>query len=327
MLKDYYIFSNGRMKRKDNTFFFVDHEEKKKSLPVERIDNIYVFGEVDLNSSFLNLMNQHDVRVHFFNYYGFYSGTFYPRSKKISGFTVVQQSAHYLDLDKRLFIAKSFVQSASFHMLRNLRHYKEKVQEHIDSILTYTKLIDKTVKVQELMGVEGMIRQTYYESLNQFLPEEFAFDKRSKRPPNDPLNALISFGNSLCYTAVLSEIYKTHLDPTISFLHEPSSKRFSLSLDLAEIFKPLLVDTVIFTVLNKKVINKRDFDYLENMVVLNEQGRKKFVQEWDKKLATTVKHRKLARNVSYRYFIRLECYKLIKHFVGDTPYKPLKAWW
>lgn len=216
MLKDYYIFSNGRMKRKDNTFFFVDHEEKKKSLPVERIDNIYVFGEVDLNSSFLNLMNQHDVRVHFFNYYGFYSGTFYPRSKKISGFTVVQQSAHYLDLDKRLFIAKSFVQSASFHMLRNLRHYKEKVQEHIDSILTYTKLIDKTVKVQELMGVEGMIRQTYYESLNQFLPEEFAFDKRSKRPPNDPLNALISFGNSLCYTAVLSEIYKTHLDPTIS---------------------------------------------------------------------------------------------------------------
>src|SRR5699024_6925429 len=121
--------------------------------------------------------------------------------------------------------------------------------------------------------------------------------------------------------------YKTHLDPTVSFLHEPSTKRFSLSLDIAEIFKPLLVDSVIFALLNRKRIKLSDFEFLEEMVLLNESGRKKFIQEWIGKLKTTVRHRKLKRNVSYKYFIRLECYKLIKHFIRDQTYKPLKAWW
>ncbi|SCN37326.1 Protein of unknown function [Bacillus cytotoxicus] len=138
---------------------------------------------------------------------------------------------------------------------------------------------------------------------------------------------MISFGNSLCYTTVLSEIYKTQLNPTISYLHEPSSKRYSLSLDIAEIFKPLIVDPLIFTLVNKKMISLKHFESLDEMVLLNEQGRKKFLQAWEGKLGQTVMHRRLKRKVSYKYFIRLECYKLIKHMIGDELYKPLKAWW
>jgi CRISPR-associated protein Cas1 len=329
MTKDYYIFKSGRMIRKDNTFYFVDGDEKKKSLPIHQIDNLYVFGKVDFNTDYLHLLSQYGVRLHCFNYYGFYNGTFYPRSQKVSGFTVVHQSGHYLDGDKRVLLAKLFISSATFHMLRNLRNYRkyDEVQSVIRNIQENASLLETAETVQEVMGIEGMTRQYYYSAFNNFLPSVFAFDERTKRPPKDPLNALISFGNSLCYTTVLSEIYKTHLDPAISFLHEPSTKRFSLSLDIAEIFKPLLVDPVIFSILNKKRIKETDFDYLDDMVLLNETGRKKFLKDWVDKLQTSVKHRKLKRNVSYRYFIRLECYKLIKHFIGDTKYQPLKAWW
>lgn len=275
-------------------------------------------------------MNQHDVALHIFNYYGFYSGSFYPRRKKVSGFTTVHQSSHYLDDKKRLLLAKQFVKSATFHMVRNLRQYKDKkgVQALIDVIVEYQRQIDDMKSVSEVMGIEGIIRQNYYLAFNLFLDDKFAFDERTKRPPKDPLNSLISFGNSLCYTKVLSEIYKTHLDPTISFLHEPSTKRFSLSLDIAEIFKPLIVDPIIFTLINKRQLNiDKDFDYIDDMVILNESGRKKFLSEWMRKLQTTVKHRTLKRSTSYQYMIRLECYKLIKHFIGDQEYKPLKAWW
>lgn len=330
MAKDYFVFSPGRMKRQYNTFYFIDENNKKKSLPIHQIDNIYVFGKLDLNTDFLQMLNQHDVAMHLFNYYGFYSGSFYPRHQKVSGFTVVHQAEHYLNKGKRLFLAKRFVSSAIFHMLRNLRRYREKeeVQTIINSIVKYQSLIDEMTTVQEVMGVEGMIRRNYYSAFNDFLLSEFAFDERTKRPPRDPLNALISFGNSLCYSKVLAEIYKTHLDPAVSFLHEPSTKRFSLSLDIAEIFKPLIVDPIIFTLINKRQLNvEKDFDYIEDMVILNEQGRKKFLREWMGKLQTTVKHRHLKRNVSYQYFIRLECYKLIKHFIGDQEYKPLRAWW
>ncbi|AEH47547.1 type I-B CRISPR-associated endonuclease Cas1b [Parageobacillus thermoglucosidasius] len=327
MLRDHYIFSNGRLKRKDNTIYFFDENETKKSLPVHQVDNLYVFGEVDLNSSLLNLLSQHSVHLHIFNYYGFYAGTFCPRNKKVSGFTVVQQSAHYLDATKRLYLAKMFLQSAVHHMLRNIRRYKEKTEEYVRQIELEAKKLDTATDIQELMGIEGRIRQYYYQSFNEILKQDFIFEKRTKQSPQDPLNALISFGNTLCYTTVLSEIYKTPLDPTVSFLHEPSTKRFSLSLDLAEIFKPLIVDSVIIACINNRVITPKHFDYLEGMVFLNEEGKKKFIREWETKLATSIQHRQLKRKVSYRYFMRLECYKLIKHFIGDERYKPLKAWW
>lgn len=329
MKKDYFIFKSGRMVRKDNTVYFIGKDEKKKSLPIHQIDNLYVFGKVDFNTDYLNLLSRHGVRMHNFNYYGFYNGTFSPRSKHVSGFTVVHQSSCYLDKNKRVYLAKQFISSSIFHMLRNLRNYRKYNEVHtsIEHIQKNISLLESSTTVQEVMGVEGMSRQHYYSAFNYFLPNEFAFAERTKKPPKDPLNALISFGNSLCYTTVLSEIYKTHLDPTVSFLHEPSTKRFSLSLDIAEIFKPLLVDPVIFSILNKKRIKATDFDYMDDMVLLNESGRKKFLKDWTDKLQTSIMHRKLKRNVSYKHFIRLECYKLIKHFIGDDLYKPLKAWW
>lgn len=330
MAKDYYVFSPGRMKRHNNTFYFIDEENNKKSLPIHQIDNIYLFGTLDMNTDFLQLLNQHQVAMHIFNYYGFYSGTFNPRQQKVSGYTVVNQSAHYLDKERRLLLARKFVDSAAFHMIRNLRRYQLKsgISELIKLMDGYRNQVNDMKSVSEVMGLEGMIRQTYYSSFNLFLHSDFAFDDRSKRPPKDPLNALISFGNSLCYTKVLSEIYKTHLNPAVSYLHEPSTRRFSLSLDIAEIFKPLIVDPVIFTLINKRQMHvEKDFDYIDEMVILNENGRKKFLKEWSDKLQTTVKHRTLKRNTSYQYLIRLEAYKLIKHFIGDLEYKPLKAWW
>jgi len=98
-------------------------------------------------------------------------------------------------------------------------------------------------------------------------------------------------------------------------------------LDIAEIFKPLIIDALIFKLVNNNMITNNHFDTKEGFCSLTEEGKKIFVREYDNKLSTTVRHRKLNRNVSYRGFIRLECYKLIKHFIGDEKYKSLKVWW
>lgn len=327
MIKDHYIFSTGRLQRKDNTLYFVDAEGNKKSLPIEQTENVHIFGQVDVNSTLFNLLAQYGIRLHFYNYYGYFTGTFCPRAQNVSGYTVVQQSAHYLNREKRLYLARSFLYGGIHHMLRNLRRHKEKTEKMVQTIEAEAAKLEEVGKIPEVMGIEGRIRQEYYQAFNVILKPEFSFEKRTKRPPTDPLNALISFGNSRMYTEILSEMYKTMLDPTVSFLHEPSSKRFSLSLDLAEIFKPLLVDTIIASLTNNRSITLKHFDEVEGIVFLNDEGRKKFLTEWEKKLGTTVQHRTLKRKVSYRYLIRLECYKLIKHFIGDSIYRPLKAWW
>jgi len=112
------MFTNGTIKRKDNTIYLVSEENQKRALPIEQIENIHLFGEVNLNTSFLNYAGQREVAVHCYNYYGFYTGSFIPRKQKVSGVVTVRQSEHYLSKEKRLFIAKSFINSAVYHMLR-----------------------------------------------------------------------------------------------------------------------------------------------------------------------------------------------------------------
>lgn len=327
MGRNHYIFSNGRIKRKDNTVYFEDCEGNKKPLPIEQVERLHLFGEIDLNTKFLNYISQYSILISIYNYYGFYSGSYYSKKKNVSGILLVNQSRIYLDSKLRLEMAKAFIDSAMHHILRNLRRHKEKTVEFI-SIIENERIVMKEAKtIQEVMGAEGRARKKYYEAFNTFLREDFYFNKREKRPPTDSINALISFGNSLMYTTVLGEIYKTQLDPTISYLHEPSTKRFSLSLDISEIFKPLITDSIIFNMINKNIISRNDFDMDSGICYLNEIGRKKFIVEYEKKLDTTIKHRGLNRKVSYKSLIRLECYKIIKMLIENEPYKPLKAWW
>ena len=326
MGKDYYVFSNGRLKRKDNTVYFVDELNSKKYIPIEDIERLHLFGEIDLNTKFLNYISRYSILINIYNYYGFYSGTYYSRKRNIAGVLNIRQSALYLNYDARLDIAKKFIDSAFHHILRNLRRHNV-TDILLKKIEIERNLVNASSTIEELMGAEGRGRKIYYEAFNEFLKEEFAFNKREKRPPKDKINALISFGNSMMYTTTLGEIYKTQLDPTISYLHEPSRKRFSLSLDISEIFKPLIVDSIIFSLINKNVLTSKDFNIENEICYLNDSGKKKFISEYEKKLNTTIKHRSLKRKVSYRYLIRLECYKLIKLIIEGEEYKALKAWW
>ena len=127
------------------------------------------------------------------------------------------------------------------------------------------------------MAIEGNIRNEYYHCFNKIIKNpEFEFSIRSRRPPRDNINALISFGNSLLYTTILGEIYQTQLDPRIGYLHSTNERRFTLNLDIAEIFKPIIVDRTIFSLLNKEVLTTSDFETNFNGILLSENGRKKF---------------------------------------------------
>src|SRR5690606_20043649 len=101
MMRDHYIFSNGRLKRKHNTVYFENEAGIEKPLPIEKLRSLHLFGEIDVNSKLLNYLSQHGILLHFYNYYGFYAGTYYPRERKESGLIIVKQSEHYLYPDKR----------------------------------------------------------------------------------------------------------------------------------------------------------------------------------------------------------------------------------
>lgn len=334
MKKTYYLFNPGRMSRKDNTLKFTPVNEQglegtPKYIPVEGVSDLYCFGALDANSALYNFLGKEKIAVHFFDYYEHYTGSFLPKEYLLAGKMQIAQTKHYMAKAKRVLIAQKFIEAAAFNMLKNLKYYQTRGKELeaiIGTIERYAGGIPATTDIEELMGLEGNIRQVYYDAFDLIL-NDFTMNGRSKQPPKNEANALVSFGNMMCYSLCLGQIYHTQLNPTISFLHEPGYRRFSLALDLAEIFKPILVDRVIFRVLNKKEIQAKDFDTRLNSVVLKDAARKTFVRAFEERLNETIKHRTLNRSVSYKHIVKLECYKLTKHLLNMEEYKPFKAWW
>lgn len=330
MKRSYYIYNPGSLRRKDNTITFTDENDEKRDLPIERVEDIYVMSEMSFNSSLLNILSQYGIPMHFFNYYSFYMGSFYPRERLVSGNLLVHQVEHYSDYRKRMTLAKAFIDGASYNIYRNLRYYNGRgkdVKTYMAEIERLRRQIPNAETIQELMGYEGNIRKIYYSAWPILIDREIEFEKRVKNPPDNMINTLISFVNTLIYTKVLGEIYQTQLNPTISYLHEPGDRRFSLSLDLAEIFKPILGDRLIFSLLNRNQITPKSFTKGLNYLHLTESASKTIVAELDAKMQTTIKHRDLNKTVSYQYLMRLECYKLIKHLLGEKDYDAFKIWW
>ncbi|MEI7604557.1 MAG: type I-B CRISPR-associated endonuclease Cas1b [bacterium] len=324
MRKNLYINQSGTLSRKDNTLLF-ENINIKKTIPIIGIENIYLLGETTINSKLLSYLSENKITCHFFNYYGYYTGSFYPKESYMSGKLFVKQVEHYTDNIKRLIIARKIVNGIAENLAYILTHYYKHgdlSSSIITSIKKSAQKLEYTETIFEILRVEGEIWEKFYSTFNHFLMAEFEFRNRVKRPPDNPINALISFGNSMLYSKVTSKIYHTQLNPTISYLHEPSDARFSLSLDIAELFKPSITFQTIFKLVNKRMLKLEHFNKDLNYCILNEEGRKIFVQEFEDKLSETFEHPKLKRKFSYDGMIKIELYKLTKHLMEEQEYEP-----
>lgn len=320
-----YIMSMGELTRKDNSLCFRKNG-KNVYIPVENTKEIFCFNEVSINTKLLDFLSQNNIIIHFYNYYGGYSGTYYPRDHYLSGKLLVKQVLKYEN--DRMSVARAIVKGIGLNIYEVLYHYykhgKKEVKETTDWIKSdFIRLVEQSKDVKELMAYEGEVWMRFYADFKYFLPEDFVMNKRVKRPPDNPINALVSFGNTLLYTKTISAIYQTHLDQRISFLHEPSEGRFSLSLDLSEVFKPVIVFKTIFDLVNNHRLQvEKNFEKNVNYCILNEEGRKIFVKAFEERMESVFEHSRLKRKVTYRTALKLDCYKLIKNILEDKEFVP-----
>ena len=330
MDRNYHVFSDGRLERNDDTLRLVTEDGEKKYIPVENAEAFFLHGQIDFNTRLMSFLNDKTVALHVFGWEDYYSGSVMPKRGQTSGKTVVKQVRAYEDSQHRRQLAAAIVRGSIHNMRTNVVYYNGREYDldgEIQDLEAAAGRVDESLPIDELMGVEATARKAYYRSFNEILSNEFQLSRREYNPPPNEVNSLISFGNSLVYANCVSAIRATALDPTISYLHEPGERRYSLSLDLADLFKPILADRVLFRLVNRQQISASDFETELGSCLLNESGRKTYTKEFEEALERTVDHPELNRKVSYQYLMRLEAYKLKKHLLTGEEYSSFKRWW
>ena len=212
MKKSIYIYTDGQLNQKDRTLQFTTYENEKKDIPIELISDIYIMSNMTLNTTMLNLISQYGIILHFFNYYHFYTGSFYPKENLVSGELLVKQVETYTNPDKRLFLAKRFVTGAADNIYRNMRYYNSRgknLQSAMNEISSFRNQIEQMETIPALMGIEGNIHKIYYSSFPAIINQEIEFERRVKRPLDNVVNTLVSFVNSLIYTRAVSYTHLT----------------------------------------------------------------------------------------------------------------------
>lgn len=321
--RTYWLTTACRIRRKDQSLIIERESGDKIHIPVTDVRDLIACAPVDVNTAVVSLLNQHHINVHFLSYYGDYAGSLLTADTSVSGEVVLGQARLAGDSAARLTIARSIVVTAGFNVRRivdrELLSRPFQILEESAAAATST---------EQLMGAEGTFRRSAWEVIDTKLPPWLQLAGRNRRPPANAGNAFISYVNGIVYARVLTAVRLTPLHTGIAFLHSTMERhRHSLILDISEIFKPVFAERLLLRMSGRQQLKPAHFDAGVGQAMLSEQGRKLIVQAVRDELATTVKHRRLARNVAYDELLHLEALQLTQTCLEGTPYRPFRMWW
>jgi CRISPR-associated protein Cas1 len=327
---NHHIFADGELSRNEGTLRIDTLDGDTEYLPVESVDSLYLHGQINFNTRALGLLNDHGVPLHVFGWKDYYRGSYLPKRDQVSGNTVVEQVRAYDDTKRRLGIAHTIIEASIHNMRGNLRYYDNRrgdLTEAVKKLAELKESVRSAETIEKLRAIEGNARKEYYRCFDSILRDPFSLSRRKYNPPSNEANAAVSFLNSMVYTTCVSAIRKTALDPTIGFVHEPGERRFTLSLDIADIFKPILADRLLFRLVNRQQLSIEDFENEFEGCLLNEAGRMTVLEEYERTLDETVEHPRLNRKVSFKTLVQTDVYSLKKHILTQEPYHATERWW
>lgn len=308
---DYHIVSDGILRKKDYTLFF-ENEKLYQHMPIQSVNAINVYSDVYFTSEFFKEIAQHNVPLHLYDRNRRYIGTFSNSNIHSGGNIVLAQCQAYLDNDTRLTFARSIVIATMNNIKANINYYKKSIHKDgyhhiINRICQIIDNIENVNDINLLMTKEANIRYDYYALFDQIIKNKnFIYDKRSRRPPRNAVNSIISFGNTLLYNYMATAINKRFLDIRISYLHSAKKPRYNLNLDLSEMFKPLIVDRLNFKLINKRMLDvKLHFEQSGGGVFLNEEGRRVYLDNFTKSMLNRYQDKR-GHYVNYTKLIDME---------------------
>lgn len=315
-----YFTRNGtKLEKRGDSILAISLDGCKNYFPLEQIDQICLQGTVHVSWPLFNEISKRGIIVHYSTYGGKPKGTFLPPQRTNGKVRLLQYKSYFSE--KRIGIAKGIISTASKNKLTILKRYYRKtfdanIAKSVTSITSCIKQLKECESVESLRGYEGMITRLYY-SCFETIFKQFCFENRNRQPPQDPINALLSFGYMVLYDEMSGLIFNTGLDVSLGFLHEMGTAKPSLSLDLSEVFKQPLIDSIILELVNNNRLQDKHFLRKEKFCFLNNLGKNLFLRKLSLKLNGTFYDKVLGEHVSYKTVMQRDVYKLIKVLSGE----------
>ncbi len=328
MKTNFYIYTSGELCRKDNSIVHIKGDIKTY-IPIEQLRDLYVFGEINLNKRVLSLLSNYNVSIIFFNYYGNIIGRYLPKKYKVGKY-IVEQVNSFQNLKVRLYISKQIIEASMHNMLNIIKYYNRKYacfESESEQFNDLIGAIDNISSNEKLLLLEARSKQLYYSCFDSIIRNAIIkFVKRSKRPPENEVNAMMSFLYSLLYSNILTVIDTSFLLPEISYIHSINKHKASLHFDIADIFKPVIVDRLIFRLIKRNQIFKHHFEYKDNnRCYLNKEGLNLITDEYNNVLRNTIFVRESNRYYSYNQLLSREISNLSNYIIGNAKeYIPFK---
>ena len=309
---------DARLNRHENALV-VTSDAGRKAIPLNGVKHVLCMGDGSISIRLLKDMGRRGIRFTVLDAGGRFLGAFEPENETPSGRVRISQAALFLDDAARLRIAKAIVGGQVKSMRGLLQRYRrngtEGLNAAIEGIEGALRLMDGVTGIEALMGVEGQARAFLHDAF-AVISEAASLPRRIRRPPPDPVNCLMSFFNMLLYSACANELAKTHLDRSVSFLHAPGTGRRSLSIDMAEPFRPVLSDALLLSIFRRGYVNASWFDQKPGACLLTEKGRIKATERfWSRIEERTGK-------LTLRQAIHRQCLTVEREALGVGEFKP-----
>ncbi len=301
-----------------------------RSVPAETLEMIQVFGKVQLTTQCMEECLKRGVGVVFYSAHGAYFGRLISTNHVNVGRQRMQAA---LSLEFKMDLAKSIIRAKIHNQVVVLRRYTRynqvKCEHEITQMLWLEKKLDSCKTVEEIMGYEGAAARIYFSALGQLIDNDFHFNKRTRRPPLDPFNSMISLGYSIILNEIYGKLEGKGLNPYFGILHQDKEKHPTLASDLMEEWRAVLVDSLTMSLLNGHEIGKDDFYSEEGRpgIFLTKQGFKTFVNKLENKFHTDNKYLDYVEySVSFRRALDLQVNQLCRAIeTGDpTVYRPVQ---
>lgn len=308
--------------------------KSKQRIPLMKIDQVVVQGDATITSPALRALLEQRVDVCFLSYHGRFAGRLTPAFSKNSLIRIEQHRGHNAPM-QRLQLATRFVYGKLSNMRTLLLRYNRKlddgaiasaadsiqgVMEQVETLRHHTgEETEAEERMGTLLGLEGAGTAFYFEVFDRLVKGDLEFNGRSKRPPTDPVNSLLSYAYVLLMHQVSSAISLVGFEPYVGFLHSSQYGKPALALDLMEEFRPLIADSVTLTLINNGMIKAEDFSEELGAYRLTDRGRRTFLTKFEERMQTEIRHPVFEYKATYKKCLELQVRLLAKYLTGEIP--------